>query len=132
MILNKKLASINYYLYIYSSLKDSYVCGDKLITDLHNGIYTIPLRKFHSELSRRTTRGNLPLMYKILEGNDGSPTELRLILRCPSDWTPRRFQEEALKLWCKNPSVEELLSCHTEQTADMDLTFLSEAWKGPS
>jgi hypothetical protein len=119
------------YLYLYSSLKDSYVRGDTLLTELYNGIYTAPLKSFHKELSRRTTRGTLPLRYKILEGKGGSPTELRLIIRIPPDWTPQRFQEEALKLWEKNASVEEVITCLTRKSVDMDLGFLTKGWNGP-
>lgn len=117
------------YLNIYSSLKDSYVSGGIIHLATHDGVYLAPLKKFVDELSRKTTRGKLPLRYKVLEGIDGSPTELRLILRCPRDWTPSRFKEEALKLWGQNPSVEEVLSCHTAQSADMDLSFLTRDGK---
>ena len=119
------------YIYIYSSLKDSYISGDSLYAAFQDGVYRAPLKTFLKELSRCTFRRNLPVRYEILEGKDGSPTELRLILRCPPDWTPERFQEEALKLWKKNASVEEVISCHAEQSRDMDLTFLRKGWKGP-
>jgi hypothetical protein len=122
--------SVTYYLYIYSSLKDSCVHGDILFPAYHDGVYTASLKKFIANLSRKTSRESLPFRYKILEGVAGSPTELRIILRCPPDWTPARFQEEALKEWSKNASVEEVLSSHTARSADMDLNFLTKAWNG--
>lgn len=118
------------YLYISFSLKDSYVCGETLFPAFHDGIYTAPLRKSLKGLSRRTTRDSLAVRYKILEGKDGTPTELRLIIRCPGGWTAERFQQEALRGFAENPSVETIIFCHSAASVDMDLGFLTREWKG--
>lgn len=92
------------------------------------------LTRLQFKLLSRNSRGEQPEvlchMYKILDGENGSPTEARVIIRCPWGWTPERFQAEALKAWGKNPSVEIVISCHAAESVDMDLNFLTREWRG--
>lgn len=118
------------YLYISSSLKDTYVRGNNVIIGTNDAPYTVPLFQFRENLSRRTVRGTLPMRYKILEGVDGTPTEARIILRVPWGWSLERFQAEALCEWRKNPSVETVVSCHSAESVDMDLNFVTRQWRG--
>lgn len=118
------------YFYMSSSLRDSFVRGKNLITGTKDSAYTVPFYTFKENLSRRTVKGTLPMMYKILEGVDGSPTEVRLVIRVPWGWSPQRFQAEAVREWKKNPSVEMIASCHFAESVDMDRTFLTRGWRG--
>lgn len=119
------------YIYIASELKDSYIRGDKLIVGNRDSSYTIPIKEFQKNLSLRTLRsGTIPMMYKILDGVDGSPTQSRTIIRVPWAWNVGRFQEEVLKYWNRNPSVEMVSSCHSSESVDMDKTFLTKEWSG--
>lgn len=119
------------YVYISSSLKDSYVRGDRLIIGDKDSAYTVPIFQFKERLSKRTLKaGTVPVMYKVLDGVDGSPTEARVIIRVPWGWTVESFQTEALREWGKNPSVDMVASCHSAESVDMDLLFLTRKWRG--
>ena len=119
-----------YYLYICSSLKDSYVLSGKFIPCFTDGAYIVLIKAFHKEVSRCTATALLPMRYRIIDGAAGEPTQARIIVALPGGWTAERFQEVALRAWYRNPSVDMLVSAQVVRSVDMDEAFLQPEWLG--
>lgn len=59
------------YMYLCSSLKDSYVRSDELIMAFRNGPYKVPIKSFIKELSRRTAEVLYRLNFQFWMGKMG-------------------------------------------------------------
>lgn len=116
------------YLYIYSSLKDSYAYGEQVIPAFKDGPYKVPLHKFIDNLSRQTSKRTLPYRYRMIEGVAGGATQIKVIIRVPYGWTAERFEAVALREWGKNPSVDMVIAAYVKSSVDMDLSFFQPTW----
>lgn len=116
---------MNDYFLMSSGMKDSFLWKGKLITSLVPNAYEVPFKQFINYLSGKTTYGILPYKMIITSSSSGDYSELRSIIRIPSDWTGSRFTEVALNEWRKNPSVDILLAAYVATASDFDDEFLA-------
>jgi hypothetical protein len=105
------------YLYLISSLKDSFVNNNKLYLITDTKLYSNQIEIFIRDLLPVSRKGsnisfsNDAFFYRfsIIEGTSGKSAQARILIECPRGWRLQSFEAAARKGWKKVKVAETLL-----------------------
>lgn len=113
------------YLYLISSLRDSYVDRGRLITCYGETRRDGDIRQFVKDL-KKLNRGVAPrFQFDIDPGKGDEPAVLHLAIECPAFYPSKAFERLIEREWAKSSWAETIVQCVVKE-GGMDQSFFPE------